>query len=679
MAHRGSSSLREMRRTVMSMMGPFVSVSTPYGKLSYFGIIFGRLVCIVYCGLLAFCHLVLANGDRTATDGLQLKHAYWATALYAITCGLHAAGIVVMLVGGRAAKRHQKRHISISHVPSTVIPAVQIYNRYFSSVGYFGRISSKYNLLMMFFQVFEIPAMTFQAYNLSTLEPNYMFSICASIVILADCILVPLLLSRSETLYQRNLWIKWEIFVDYILNVGMQILILLPPFFRFMGNPQGNIADFIWVVKILGSVKFILTTSMTDLVTTILPYVSLHVMLDTLHLNLMDEANHLSISNTGMKKELDQLTPTASAKKSVKVKESKSNLTKVLQTLGLCCSTVWGLGVVYIAVTSPLNGGCNSKISNEACKLIICPWLSDASKCHCLSAIFICAENDSLKRLTSNELFAQIEHTLDTEFNDSLHLLSIISCPIKRSPPSIATLHDIHFLIYYGTEMEDCDTDISLISRLFTVQFRSVPLQVFPRTLQRSPENLQYLIIVNSSISTFPSWTASALPNLVEIWLTSGNLTKFPKSVLNMTSLEVLAISDHNASFIIPDEIGKLSNLHTLRLAGNRITQLPQILSKLPLSVVTLASNDLKIQTDLPWTINQITQWPRTTSRLFTLAHNPICNISSKLNADKACQPDCAPLCDFQFSSNVLCDHECFNKECNFDSTYCLPKEERRF
>uniref|UniRef100_A0A674CJV6 Leucine rich repeat containing 28 n=1 Tax=Salmo trutta TaxID=8032 RepID=A0A674CJV6_SALTR len=77
-----------------------------------------------------------------------------------------------------------------------------------------------------------------------------------------------------------------------------------------------------------------------------------------------------------------------------------------------------------------------------------------------------------------------------------------------------------------------------------------------------------------NSLTTLPDNLAQKLPNLIELYLHSNNITCVPEAIGNLSRLQSLDLSD-NALHVICPEIGRLRSLRHLRLANNQLKYLP--------------------------------------------------------------------------------------------------------
>ncbi|XP_071256421.1 leucine-rich repeat-containing protein 28-like isoform X4 [Salvelinus alpinus] len=90
---------------------------------------------------------------------------------------------------------------------------------------------------------------------------------------------------------------------------------------------------------------------------------------------------------------------------------------------------------------------------------------------------------------------------------------------------------------------------------------------------------LQRLYMKRNSLTTLPDNLAQKLPNLIELYLHSNNITCVPEAIGNLSRLQSLDLSD-NALQVICPEIGRLRSLRHLRLANNQLNYLPPDLGR---------------------------------------------------------------------------------------------------
>ncbi|XP_055756092.1 leucine-rich repeat-containing protein 28 isoform X1 [Salvelinus fontinalis] len=101
-------------------------------------------------------------------------------------------------------------------------------------------------------------------------------------------------------------------------------------------------------------------------------------------------------------------------------------------------------------------------------------------------------------------------------------------------------------------------------------------LNIFPVELLKDEglQFLQRLYMKRNSLTTLPDNLAQKLPNLIELYLHSNNITCVPEAIGNLSRLQSLDLSD-NALQVICPEIGRLRSLRHLRLANNQLKYLP--------------------------------------------------------------------------------------------------------
>ncbi|KAK6293966.1 hypothetical protein J4Q44_G00347960 [Coregonus suidteri] len=120
---------------------------------------------------------------------------------------------------------------------------------------------------------------------------------------------------------------------------------------------------------------------------------------------------------------------------------------------------------------------------------------------------------------------------------------------------------------------------------------------------------LQRLYMKRNSLTTLPDNLAQKLPNLIELYLHSNNITSVPQAIGNLTRLQSLDLSD-NALQVICPEIGRLRSLRHLRLANNQLKYLPPEIGALC---------DLETLDCLTADRNNLTSFPRQLCQLRSL------------------------------------------------------------
>jgi len=130
--------------------------------------------------------------------------------------------------------------------------------------------------------------------------------------------------------------------------------------------------------------------------------------------------------------------------------------------------------------------------------------------------------------------------------------------------------------------------------RVIEIDFSSLDLELteFPRAILNL-HSLRVLALNNNYLTEIPN-EIDKLNSLKELWLNYNKITYLPDSVCELAALEKFWL-DHNKISRLPENFGNLRNLKTLRLIGNQIQKLPESLSNLEfLEDLYLSRNRLK-------------------------------------------------------------------------------------
>jgi len=103
---------------------------------------------------------------------------------------------------------------------------------------------------------------------------------------------------------------------------------------------------------------------------------------------------------------------------------------------------------------------------------------------------------------------------------------------------------------------------------------------------------------LNLSSNKFSSLSLDFFPNLLELDLKNNNLQVLPKSITNLSRLELLDVSN-NQLISLPNDISKMEALVTLELNNNKLTCLPAAISKLK-HLRTLSLEDCPLIAEAP-------------------------------------------------------------------------------
>jgi len=153
-------------------------------------------------------------------------------------------------------------------------------------------------------------------------------------------------------------------------------------------------------------------------------------------------------------------------------------------------------------------------------------------------------------------------------------------------------------------EAEDAEERIQLALETGAkeLDLSAAELTTLPKSLGQLT-NLQILDLSENQLKSFPK-VLGQLTNLQELFLTDNELTSLPKWLGKLSKLEWLNL-DYNQLTSLPDSLDQLTNLKFLDLAHSQLTSLPETLGQLTdLLRLDLGGNNL---TSLPDSLRKLT------------------------------------------------------------------------
>ena len=199
--------------------------------------------------------------------------------------------------------------------------------------------------------------------------------------------------------------------------------------------------------------------------------------------------------------------------------------------------------------------------------------------------------------------FSEFPYDIPKE-TESLILTSVRFTTIPDSIGKLTNLKKLHLSMY---ELKYLSPEIQKLTKLEDFGISQSTIEEFPDIVLKLTK-LKRLDMANNKITKIPN-EIDQLINLEELNV-SGNylITKIPDTIGNLTKLKTLKVH-YNILTEIPDTIGNLTNLETLYLNNNKITKIPDIIGNLTkLKMLNLGYNKLKY---LPDTIGNLTELNR--------------------------------------------------------------------
>ncbi len=196
--------------------------------------------------------------------------------------------------------------------------------------------------------------------------------------------------------------------------------------------------------------------------------------------------------------------------------------------------------------------------------------------------------------------FSEFPYDIPKE-TESLILTSVRFTTIPDSIGKLTNLKKLRLSMY---EIKYLSPEIQKLPKLEEFSISESIIEEFPDIVLKLTK-LKRLDMANNKITKIPN-EIDQLINLEELNV-SGNylITKIPDTIGNLTKLKTLKVH-YNILTEIPDTIGNLTNLETLYLNNNKITKIPDIIGNLTkLKILNLGYNKLKY---LPDTIGNLTE-----------------------------------------------------------------------
>ena len=615
-----------------------------------------------YCMIMTLVHQVLGSVSL-ARESLGIHRPINTVIVFGVLSLLHLGGLIQTLLPRSFSKKVIPKGSHDAIITNNQTYATRLRNtfkRYFGDDGVYGRRGEDFELLLILSEIIEIPSQTYQAYKMSFRASMTFFPNLYATITILECILFPLVMrfgAKSNFIKRRNTALLIDTISDIVLGAVIPLAILVPPVLEFISDPQ-IISDMAFITNFFSLAKHTLVSDDLDLLISAIPLISSHLLMQTLHENWCDEAD-ATLEN-----------------KSIKERPSK----KRDFVFDLFCSA-WGIALAVVLILSSLTSGdaCNdSGIAKSYCTLSARPWLEGTRTCHCLMLYVKCDRESSFlyEKENTTEI---IEESLSQDLAPTLMALYFGKCPITKIPSSIYRFKN-ELNIFSISQMRDIENFDSLridkLSRLITLYVNDVPLKEIPKSLSVLPSTLIYLIINgNEKVTELPEWIGSSWNNIVLLNLKNNSIRVLPDSIYNLTNLNELNLLDNSITEISP-RISNLKNLKTLYLGGNSLTHLPTEMASTALVHVNLAANDISNLKDLPWTVDEITNWEvfkakKAHCTKLTLAYNPVCDIND-ISDSSACTKDCSELCDVRERDQRFCSTSCNTSACNFHESKCL-------
>ncbi|XP_033114769.1 ras suppressor protein 1-like [Anneissia japonica] len=165
---------------------------------------------------------------------------------------------------------------------------------------------------------------------------------------------------------------------------------------------------------------------------------------------------------------------------------------------------------------------------------------------------------------------------------DHLTRLTLSHNKIDSVPPAVVELHKLEVLNLFNNHIEELPTNFSSMQNLKRLNVGMNRLYHLPRGFGAFPK-LEVLDLTYNNLSENSlSKNFFLLGTLRALYLSDNDFEVIPEEIGKLTQLKQLAIRD-NDLISLPQAIGELAMLRELHIQGNRLTVLPPELGKLDL------------------------------------------------------------------------------------------------
>lgn len=631
---------------------------------------------------MAFLHFMMGSITEVQ-KGLQVSKPYTTAFVFGVLGLLHLHGVLHLFKDTSKAysKKSRKSVVPESNKTSRRNSAMEWYDTYFGADGVYGRRGGRYEYRLMVREMIEIPSQSYQAYLMCHTLPHVHYAFVYSLIIFADCLLVPLIMQirKIEKLRRRNRVLVVDLLVDTVLGAMFPLTTLIPTAKAYLGNP-GVITSSVWLGEAFASTKYFVVTSNFQLFLSAMPLLFSHLLNRTVHSNWCDLANKSMIVNSKKPIVSDDVLPNPSIinKGPSTVHEARnvrrtiivrmgSRILPTLERLFGFGIVVWGFLLLCFVLSGMYRPTCTSEFAIDACKSKVHPWFVKSSDCFCLVIDMDCDSFDPLKNQT---VHANYSNALNEHFDTATPLIThITNCNLQEAPKVLESYTALFELRITHCAMTEFDIDFQNHANLFVVHLGYTDLSELPSVLSNVPSSLFYLGIDHSKIREFPNTIMNTWTTISSLALRQNNLHQIPDAIFSLSNLREIFI-EHNHIQVIPDNIAKLQNLAELNIANNSLTIIsPEILELPRLSWISLEMNYLD---KVPWSTQTIANW----QGILYLDYNPICNATHpiQIHDTKSCIRSCSPLCHDAILHNYRCEFVCNTSACNFDNGLCLAK-----
>ncbi len=196
----------------------------------------------------------------------------------------------------------------------------------------------------------------------------------------------------------------------------------------------------------------------------------------------------------------------------------------------------------------------------------------------------------------------------------SVKQLKLNSNNLKELPPTIGKMTALEELILNKNNLVNLPETIGELKSLKILEVNDNSLTTLPDTIDQL-ENLEILQVNECKLETLPNSICN-LPKITQLQIsTNRTLNKLPECIGNLKTLNFLYAGVCGFE-VLPPSISELTSLQNLNLTLNKLTKLPESITKLSLVSLDLSYNQFS---ELPYFI-----WPMKSLAKLNFNENPL-------------------------------------------------------
>ncbi|KDO16066.1 hypothetical protein SPRG_18402 [Saprolegnia parasitica CBS 223.65] len=156
----------------------------------------------------------------------------------------------------------------------------RFYIKHFGRFGTFGLLGPHCEAKLMLKQIVQIPAQLYQAYRMSCLLTDATASLAYALVLVGNCIAVPLLLASSNPFRRRWGAAFLAGILNFLLSSGIPLILNFRAIATYyFAQDAGILDDHAWLNATILLGRFIVVSSPLDFVTKVVPFLTCYLSL----------------------------------------------------------------------------------------------------------------------------------------------------------------------------------------------------------------------------------------------------------------------------------------------------------------------------------------------------------------------------------------------------------------